>query len=50
MKYTDEGCFFFDIALVNGIGIQLEPFKYTGKKIILYSIYKKIVSEEIKRV
>ena len=50
MKYTDEVQFCFGIALVNDIGTRLEPFEYTGRKVVLHSTFEKLVKEEIKRV
>ena len=36
MKYTDEVCFCFGIALVEDEGVRLPPFEYTQQKVVLH--------------
>ena len=46
MKCSDEVCFYFGVALVNGEEARLEPFDYTGKKVVLHSQCKELAKEE----
>jgi len=50
MKYTDEVRFCFGVALVNDVGVRLEPFEYTGRKVVLHSKFEKLVKDEVQRV
>ena len=49
MKHSDEVRFSFGVAAVNEEGVRLDPFKHTGKKLVLYSYCGKLVKEEMKR-
>ena len=48
MKHSGEVRFSFGVAAVNEEGVRLDPFKHTGKKLVLYSYCDKLVKEEIK--
>ena len=35
---------------MNDVSIYLEPFEYTGRKVVLHSKFEKLVKDEVQRV